>query len=451
MVSETTGNAKFQKLAGAATGFGFGKREFVDSGTINFVLRRRTAKAKFVRVPHNVRTAALVAEVSRNWGFNVPPAPGCILRITGGPQGLAPGMVDGVSDGVVHAAGLCHALTLTNGLDVGVVAAIGSVHERQQYKWDGPLIGFVPWDSVQGRDQLLGPTDMRKLSKRVYKESQGDGTATCLEPNHTHFLLVGGPPPSRPASKFDVAAVARLCCKEPADSAAQKLQAAARGVSDGGAADLFSSSPQQVQALVDDLERDLAAAYKAHRVLLLCGGDEATLLELIAFLRSDSSSVAVVAENLEPGLAGFLDKEHGAPARLSDALAKWVRGEMLPEAWAPHRHDFDEVTRLASRGVNPHSRHGAAESGATPLSSPRGRAECVWTRLIVAPCEETSPGEAPELGGTPGAKNVGRCPRRMAPGGLPLRHVGWPRRIIAVRGAPVLLAAVALRTSPEPS
>ena len=107
MASQTTGNAKFQKLAEAATGFRFGKREFVDSGTIKFGLRRRTAKAKFVRVPHNVRAAALVAELGRNWGFNVPPAPGCILRITGGPQGLAPGMVDGVSDGVVHAAGLC--------------------------------------------------------------------------------------------------------------------------------------------------------------------------------------------------------------------------------------------------------------------------------------------------------------------------------------------------------
>jgi hypothetical protein len=412
MVSQ--GNAKFQQLAEAATGFRFGKREFVDSGTINFVLRRRTAKAKFVRVPHNVRTAALVAELGPNWGFNVPPAPGssssslssssspppsCILRITGGPQGLAPGMVDGFSEGVVHAAGLCHALTLTNGLDAGVVAAIGSVHERQQYKWDAPLIGFVPWDSVQGRHQLLGTADMRKLSKRVYKESQGDGTATCLEPNHTHFLLVGGPPPPRPASKFDVAAVARLCCKGSADSAAQKLQAAARGVSSSTAADLFSSSSQQVQALVDDLERDLAALYKAHRVLLLCGGDEATLSELIAFLRSDSSSIAVVAENIEPGLAGFFDKERGTPARLSDALAKWVRGEMLPEAWAAHRHDFDEVRRLASRGGHPHS-----------------HAECEWTRLIVAPCEETSPGEAPELGGTPGAKTWAVAPRRMASG-----------------------------------
>ena len=89
MVSDAT--RQFQQLAEAATGFRFGKREFVDSGVINFVLRRRTAKAKFVRVPHNVRTVALVTELGRNWGFNEPPAPGCILRITGGPQGLARG------------------------------------------------------------------------------------------------------------------------------------------------------------------------------------------------------------------------------------------------------------------------------------------------------------------------------------------------------------------------
>lgn len=280
MASPATGNIKFRQITEVATGFRFGKREFVDSGTINFVLRRRDAKAKFVRVPHNVRTAALVKELGLNWGFNTPPVPGCVLRISGGPQDLAPGLVDGVSDGVVHAAELCNALTLTNGLDAGVVSVMGSVHERQRYRWDGPLIGFVHWDSVQGRNQLLGTTDARKLSKRVYRESRPaapavSGAATCLEPNHTHFLLVGGPPPPRPASKLDVAVLARLCHKSSgladSGSAAQKLQAAAHGVANGAAAELFSSSSQTVQLLVDDLERELAAAYKTHRVLLLVG------------------------------------------------------------------------------------------------------------------------------------------------------------------------------------
>ena len=51
---------------------------------------------------------------------------------------------------------------------------------------------------------------------------------------------------------------------------------------------------------------------------------------------------------------------------------------MLPDEWAAHRHDFDEVSRLARRGDDAHF------------------------RLLVAPCEETSPGEPPELGTTAG-------------------------------------------------
>lgn len=188
----------------------------------------------------------------------------------------------------------------------------------------------------------------------------------------------------------------------------------------------------------------LAAATNCCNYHRCLGGDETNLHELLAFLGSDASSVAVVAEDLEArGPSGFFDEERGAPARLSDALAKWVRGEMLPEAWTAHRHAFEEVTRLASRrrGHSPHSR-AAAGVGAS------SHAECEWTRLIVAPAQETSPGEAPELGWTQGAKKWALTREAWWLGGLLLRHVGWPRYMAAVRGALALLAAALPR--PEP-
>ena len=96
----------------------------------SFVLRRKTAKSKFVRVPQTVQTRQLVSQLKHSWRLNALPPPGAILRITGGPENLPLTMVDGVNDGVVHAAGLCKAWTLTNGLDHGVVSAVGGVASR---------------------------------------------------------------------------------------------------------------------------------------------------------------------------------------------------------------------------------------------------------------------------------------------------------------------------------
>ena len=62
--------------------------------------------------------------------------------------------------------------------------------------------------------------------------------------------------------------------------------------------------------------------------------DQENLTELLAFLRSDPDAIAVVAEDLEaePGRSFFKKGPAGAPTRLSDALAMFVRGEKLPKA-----------------------------------------------------------------------------------------------------------------------
>ena len=63
-------------------------------------------------------------------------------------------VLDGLCDGVVHAAGLADAWTVTDGLDAGVAGAIGQAHVRFQHKWDGPLIGITDFEALQGREQL---------------------------------------------------------------------------------------------------------------------------------------------------------------------------------------------------------------------------------------------------------------------------------------------------------
>ena len=55
-----------------------------DSGSLNFVLRRKTAKAQFVRVPPTIEPRKLVSELDFLWmGANQMKPPGLILRITG--------------------------------------------------------------------------------------------------------------------------------------------------------------------------------------------------------------------------------------------------------------------------------------------------------------------------------------------------------------------------------
>lgn len=379
---------------------------FYDAGSINFKQRRKTAKAQFIRVTPTVAPRVLNKEINRTWRReelgNAKP-PGLILRITGERSGELPDVVvETLEGGIVHAAGLAGAWTFTNGLDSGVVNTVGNAHMRMQHRWNGPLVGIADWNATQGREQLLAthrttidgdghavatglaegelkPSTMggvlqrrlaQKSSKREYKETRGANGTVCLEPNHTHFIMVGGPPPvQKQASHGDMIA-----------SVAQACVANERAAGAGPAAGPLS--------VVDGLECAMAREHGCARVLLVVGGGEEVLDELVAMLRADKTSTAIMLNDDTPEEDGDLPKlrdSDGKPSRLSDAVTRFYREKKVPSSWRHRQADFDQLSTFGFK------------SSAWEINEESGGAQR-GGRIMICTAEEISPGETPALG-----------------------------------------------------
>ena len=358
---------------------------FYDAGSINFKLRRKTAKAQFIRVPRAVAPQMLSKEINRLWQLGHVKPPGLVLRVTGARGGeLSDDVVESLEGGVVHAAGLSGAWTFTNGLDCGVANIVGYAHMKMQHRWNGPLVGIAQWGATQGREQLLrthiaeqsGSVLQRRLelkpSKREYKESPPESGTVCLEPNHTHFVVVGGPPPPQQQASA-------------AGMIAWTAQAAVADAHGHGRdhAGVGTGATAQPLSVIDGVECAIAREHGCGRVLLVCGGGEEVLHELLAFLRADATSMAIMLEDDKPqgdGSLAELRDDNGSPSRLSDAVKRFLLGGKVPPAWRRHQALFDELKTFGFE------------------SSKRGINDGVYGRIMVCTAEETSSGEASALG-----------------------------------------------------
>ena len=85
------------------------------------------------------------------------------------------------------------AWVITDGVNAGVMRYVGEILEEGQANQDennGVCIGITPWEIVTDRSRLkvAGRTVEYDMSSSFKKES------TCLDNNHTHFLLVDQDP-----------------------------------------------------------------------------------------------------------------------------------------------------------------------------------------------------------------------------------------------------------------
>ena len=85
------------------------------------------------------------------------------------------------------------AWVITDGVNAGVMRYVGEVLEEGQANQDennGVCIGITPWEIVTDRNRLkvAGRTVEYDMSSSFKTEG------TCLDNNHTHFLLVDQDP-----------------------------------------------------------------------------------------------------------------------------------------------------------------------------------------------------------------------------------------------------------------
>lgn len=107
-----------------------------DEGTIDFAQHRATARAQFLRCSASAPVDDIAASLQERWDM-VPP--GALLRATGwaGEDDMPAHLVLPVTEGVVQAARRSSAWILSGGLDAGVMAALGSVVSRDNYRCGG--------------------------------------------------------------------------------------------------------------------------------------------------------------------------------------------------------------------------------------------------------------------------------------------------------------------------
>ena len=317
-----------------------------DYGPITFKgISIKHEKADFARVVPGRETSLdgeLAAFVQGVWRV---PSPGLLLRVTGNvPEHMAldasfSSSIDTILDDVFRVAEASNAWIITQGLDVGVASLVGKARDRLRDVAHAPDFGISDWNNIEHHDQLLRTTKgegkrANPGAKRAYNAGKPDASTNTepLEPHHRYFIFLGS------GSSED----------EDAQPNSKTTQAALHAW--GQAATTIETD------LAGIMRTDIAGnATRQPRVVLVFGGDEHTLDELIAFL-TPTEGVDRRTTTLESNRGVIvLACDTGG---LAAALHEYSTIKECPEGatysgtpWAALKDKFDQVLRLARQGT----------------------------------------------------------------------------------------------------
>ena len=165
----------------------FGATLFVDSygnsmsGRIAF--ESSPKRAQWIAVAPSSSVPKLCRFIDKFWNLARPEV---IISIAGGGDDFdLPTPLQLVFErGLVSAARSAKAWVLTTGMDAGVSKLVGDVFHR--YDVGLPIIGFMPWGFVNGREQLARASG----GVGVYQPRPQSEHGAPLNPHHTHFMFV---------------------------------------------------------------------------------------------------------------------------------------------------------------------------------------------------------------------------------------------------------------------
>eukprot|EP00050_Salpingoeca_kvevrii_P003269 m.219940 g.219940 ORF g.219940 m.219940 type:complete len:491 (-) comp10796_c0_seq2:1165-2637(-) len=153
-------------------------------GTVSF---QNHNQATYVRVAHDCEPSSMV-DLMVKFGYNIPRL---IITVTGGAKDFEiPFLLQqSLRRGLRKVVEATDAWILTAGAHCGVPKYIGETFNdiRDSLKDDRslPLIGFMDWASVAGRQQLE-----ESIQQQQFVVSYKENVASALDKNHSHFFLV---------------------------------------------------------------------------------------------------------------------------------------------------------------------------------------------------------------------------------------------------------------------
>uniref|UniRef100_G1QP26 Transient receptor potential cation channel subfamily M member 2 n=1 Tax=Nomascus leucogenys TaxID=61853 RepID=G1QP26_NOMLE len=147
---------------------------------------------KYVRVSQDTPSSVIYHLMTQHWGLDVP---NLLISVTGGAKNfnMKPRLKSIFRRGLVKVAQTTGAWIITGGSHAGVMKQVGEAVRdfslSSSYK-EGELItiGVATWGTLHRRESLIHPTG--SFPAEYILDEDGQGNLTCLDSNHSHFILV---------------------------------------------------------------------------------------------------------------------------------------------------------------------------------------------------------------------------------------------------------------------
>ncbi|XP_029794679.1 transient receptor potential cation channel subfamily M member 2 isoform X3 [Suricata suricatta] len=147
---------------------------------------------KYVRLSQDTPPGVIYHLMTRYWGLDVP---SLLISVTGGAKdfNMKPRLKSVFRRGLVKVAQTTGAWIITGGSHTGVMKQVGEAVRdftlsSSHHEGEVVTIGVATWGTVHNREDLIHPSG--GFPAEYVVDEEGQGHLTCLDSNHSHFILV---------------------------------------------------------------------------------------------------------------------------------------------------------------------------------------------------------------------------------------------------------------------
>uniref|UniRef100_A0A8C3RER3 Transient receptor potential cation channel subfamily M member 2 n=1 Tax=Cyanoderma ruficeps TaxID=181631 RepID=A0A8C3RER3_9PASS len=147
---------------------------------------------QYVRVSSDTPPRVIYHLMTQHWGLD---APNLLISVTGGAKNfvMKPRLKNIFRQGLVKVAQTTGAWIITGGSHAGVMKQVGEavrdfILSCSHKEGDIVTIGIATWGTVYNRESLVCP--MGGFPAEYVLDEENQGSLSCLDSNHSHFILV---------------------------------------------------------------------------------------------------------------------------------------------------------------------------------------------------------------------------------------------------------------------
>ncbi|XP_030184626.1 transient receptor potential cation channel subfamily M member 2 isoform X4 [Lynx canadensis] len=147
---------------------------------------------KYVRLSQDTPPSVIYHLMTQYWGLDVP---NLLISVTGGAKdfNMKPRLKSVFRRGLVKVAQTTGAWIITGGSHTGVMKQVGEAVRdftlsSSHNEGEVVTVGVATWGTVHNREDLIHPSG--GFPAEYVMDEEGQGHLTCLDSNHSHFILV---------------------------------------------------------------------------------------------------------------------------------------------------------------------------------------------------------------------------------------------------------------------